>query len=335
MLFGQHFVWVTDCYAIKFILLYDGANTAILCLQMPLMGWDVNIVHRNNHYITDADYWSRLGADLCLDLLFKTYLDLTRKLSLENPPPTSFPMKPENMLYYHGPRVIPASQNDQAPEDAHCEPFVSTVFVDNSYRLCHLANVPVQFGDFGKAPLPASCPLLNNEFPCYAQQVLRFSWAVYSFQGGHFASTIQSRNLPFCVSIACNPYEVGGSLFQELTACRHIFSSANNMLHYIRASGDTFVIHGYLIHSPRFQTSKTTTTFWQLQAAIISQLHLICSLSIIIAIIHPDHNGRSVKTFSAKLKLSSWILSSMDVHFPVLGNSIVGLYHVITAIRSS
>ncbi len=37
MLFGQHFVWSTDCYAIKFILSYDGANPAILHLQMHLM----------------------------------------------------------------------------------------------------------------------------------------------------------------------------------------------------------------------------------------------------------------------------------------------------------
>ncbi len=56
-LFGQRFVWVTDCYAIKFILSYDGANHAILRLQMRLMGWDVDIIHRNDHYITDADYW--------------------------------------------------------------------------------------------------------------------------------------------------------------------------------------------------------------------------------------------------------------------------------------
>jgi hypothetical protein len=146
---------------------------------------------------------------------------------------------------------------------------------------------------------------------------------VYSFQGEHFASTIQSWNLPFCFSIACDPYEAGCSLFQEFTSCCHIFSSANNMLHFIRASGDTSVIHGYLIHSPHFQTSKMTTTFWELQAAIIFQLCLICLLSIIIVIIHPDHDSPSVKAFSAKLKSSGWILSSTDVHFPALGKSIV------------
>ncbi len=71
MLFGHQFVWATDCYAIKFILSYDGTNPAILSLQMLLMCWDVDIVHQNNNYLVDADYWSRLGADLCFDLLFK------------------------------------------------------------------------------------------------------------------------------------------------------------------------------------------------------------------------------------------------------------------------
>ena len=43
--FGQRFVWVMDCYAIKFILSYKGGNPAILRLQMRLVCWDVDIVH--------------------------------------------------------------------------------------------------------------------------------------------------------------------------------------------------------------------------------------------------------------------------------------------------
>ena len=58
MLFGQRFVWVTDCYAIKFILSYEGGNSGILCLQMRLMCWDVDIVHRPDTALVDADYWS-------------------------------------------------------------------------------------------------------------------------------------------------------------------------------------------------------------------------------------------------------------------------------------
>jgi hypothetical protein len=48
MLFGVRFVWVTDCYAIRFILSYDGNNPTVLWLQMRLMYWDMDIVHRND-----------------------------------------------------------------------------------------------------------------------------------------------------------------------------------------------------------------------------------------------------------------------------------------------
>jgi hypothetical protein len=33
-IFGQRFVWVTDCYAVKFLLSYEGGNPAIL-LDVP------------------------------------------------------------------------------------------------------------------------------------------------------------------------------------------------------------------------------------------------------------------------------------------------------------
>jgi hypothetical protein len=39
------------------------------------MFWDVDIVHRHDIHLTDADYWSQLGADICFDPLFKSYLD--------------------------------------------------------------------------------------------------------------------------------------------------------------------------------------------------------------------------------------------------------------------
>ncbi len=334
-LFGQRFVWVTDCYAIKFILSYDGANHAILRLQMRLMGWDVDIVHRNDHYITNADYWLRLGADLCFDPLFKIYLDLTRTLRNKNPPPSSFPMKPENMPYYRGPRVITPNDSDTSSDANHCQTIISMVLVDNCHGLCHLSSIPVKFGNFGRVALSTSRSLHNNEFPCYALQVLQFSWAVYSFQGGHFASTIQTRNLPFHVTLACDPFESGCSLFQEFTSCRQIFGTATEMQNHIRSSGDTSLIHGYMIHSPCFHDSNTTTKFWQVQAAIISDLRLIRSLWIVIATIHPDHDGCSVKTFISNLKSKGWVVSSEDVSFPALGDTIAGRCCVLTAVHSS
>jgi hypothetical protein len=107
------------------------------------------------------------------------------------------------------------------------------------------------------------------------------------------------------------------------------------MLNHIRALGDTSVVNGYMIHSPHFQNSNTTTKFWQVQAAIISDLRLLRSHSIIVAIVHPDHDGNSVKTFSTNLKSKGWILSSTDVHYPDLSNTAAGGCRIITAVHSS
>jgi hypothetical protein len=309
MLFGQRFVWATDCYMIKFILSYDGTNPAILRLQMQLMCWDVNIVHQNNNYILDADYWSCLGADLCFDPLFKKYLELNKSLCSTNPAPSSLPMLPENMPYYRGPRTMPIQSPPDSPNDVHCQAIISTLLVNNCHGLCHLSNTPIHFGEFEKVIPSLARSANNDEIPCYAQQVLQFNWAVYSFHGGHFASPIQSHNLPFHVKLACNPYESGQSLFQEFTSCKQIFNSATNLLNHICASGDTSVIHGYLIHLNRYQTNKRTSKFWQLQTSIISQLRHVHNLNIVIAIVHPDKDGQSIKTFTTNLKSNGCRLS--------------------------
>jgi hypothetical protein len=100
---GKGFDWVTDCYAIKLILFYEGGNPAILHLQMHLMCWDVDIVHWLDTELIDANYWSCLGIDLDFDLLFCKYLNLTCELQKSHPAPTNLPMQPENMPYYHRP----------------------------------------------------------------------------------------------------------------------------------------------------------------------------------------------------------------------------------------
>ncbi len=58
MCFGQCFKWVTICKAIKFILPYDGCNHSIKWLQMWFMCWKMDIKYRNDHFLTNANYWS-------------------------------------------------------------------------------------------------------------------------------------------------------------------------------------------------------------------------------------------------------------------------------------
>jgi hypothetical protein len=94
-----------DYYAAKFVLSYDGGNPAILRLQMHLMCWDIDIVHRPDVELVDADYWSWLGVDINYDLLLRDYLAFTMKTRSANPPPTDFPMHPEITPYYRGPQI--------------------------------------------------------------------------------------------------------------------------------------------------------------------------------------------------------------------------------------
>ena len=119
-------------------------------------------------------------------------------------------MLPENMPYYRGPRVVPPPSADEQTTDVnHCQSLLTQVLTHSSYGLCHLSVNPVTFGEFDTVTPSNGHASTNHKFPCYAQQVLCFSWAVYSFGGGHLASTIATRSLPFCVKLACDQYDFG------------------------------------------------------------------------------------------------------------------------------
>jgi hypothetical protein len=105
MAFGQHFVWIMDCFALKFILSQDGNKPAILRLQMRFMCWDMIIEHRNDVCLTNAEYVSWLGTDLCYDPLLKEYVQQVAALCCCSPAPTSMPIAPEYQPYFFGLQV--------------------------------------------------------------------------------------------------------------------------------------------------------------------------------------------------------------------------------------
>jgi len=85
---------------------------------------------------------------------------------------------------------------------------------------------------------------------------------VFAFSNGHFLSSIDSRQLPFTISLACDMTEQGHSLFHEFTTNAKVFSSGNDFLYHIRASNEQAIVNGYLINSYRFRTSEVTSSFW-------------------------------------------------------------------------
>jgi hypothetical protein len=85
---------------------------------MSLMCWDVDIVHRVNNFLVDADYWSQLNADLCYNPTFCEYLQFVSSFRATHLPPLDLPMQPENMPYYRGPQIQHLGSSGEATVDA-------------------------------------------------------------------------------------------------------------------------------------------------------------------------------------------------------------------------
>jgi hypothetical protein len=182
----------------------------------------------------------------------------------------------------------------------HIQSLLTDIVVLSYSGSTFLSNITVWFGHGAPSSRRSTAPprsLLNLEFGSNSFQAMYFNWAIYSFSNGHFSSTIQPRHLPFHISLACDTSKAGRSLFAEFMPDAKVFSSGNNFLQHIRASGETSFIHNYLINSYPFLTSKVTTLFWKQQLAIVTQLRLIRLLSLIVATVIPDHDGQSVKAF--------------------------------------
>ncbi len=196
-----------------------------------------------------------------------------------------------------------------------------------------LSHRPIRFGTFSSSDAPDTKPILrvfyNSELPAIAYSASHFPWAVYGFNSGHFVSTIEQRNLPFSIILACDPYAHGRALFHEVAKCLTVLPSTGTLLDHIRASGNASPINGDLIHSHRYQSSKPTTTFWLLQASVVEQLYAIRKLHLFIAFIHPDHDGCSVTKFVTRLHPQSWIISKLVCSFPNYGDLVVGTCSVL------
>jgi hypothetical protein len=219
----------------------------------------------------------------------------------------------------------------------HIQSLLTDITTSTGWGHTHLENVPVHIGNLAQLehPTPPSQPLPNSELALYARLAMQYNWAVYSFSNGHFSSSIESHGLPFTIRLACDTSKAGCSLFNELAPKATVFSSGNNLLNHIRASGQQSIISGYLINSYCFQTSKITSLFWKLQLSIVVQLRLIRSLSIVVSIVIPDHDGCAVKSFIKGLEAAHWKASLQTVSYLEISDSISDSCSVITAIHSS
>jgi hypothetical protein len=203
----------------------------------------------------------------------------------------------------------------------------------------YLSNWPVSFGDLpadSTAITSTVCSLYNSDLTAAARSLSRFDWAVYGFNSGHFISSIRTLGLPLAIVLASDDYAHGRSLFTELSACTGpILGGCCALLDHVKASGITSKLSGYLIHSKCFNSTKPTSRFWQLQAAIVTQFRITCSLSIVAAFVHPDHDSRAVShQFITRLKLDGWLVSDQTITFTCFDDSVADNCRLIVAVRS-
>jgi hypothetical protein len=255
------------------------------------------------------------------------------------------------MPYYRDPRVhdlrSPHNTSDQTNAVTNAAPHIdeaAAALLTNIITLRGLGHTslgirPVIFSTFHTPKLartdqPAQ-ELYNPEFPALTYSVMGFQWVAYGFNSGHFISIIKTRNLPFSIVLACDPYAHGRALFNEVAKCQNELHGASAFLDHICASDNASPIDGYIIHTHCYQSSKPSTAFWSLQASIVENLFAICKLQLFIAFVHPDHDGRSVTKFVRQLHPGRWVISRTTCSFPDYGNSVVGGTTVIVGVHNS
>jgi hypothetical protein len=205
-IFGQHFAWMTDCYAVKFLLSYKGSNPAILCPQMHLMCWDVNILHCPDSHLVNADNWSHLGAEIDFGPLFCDYLQYTMELQKSHSVPTDLLMRPKNMPYYRGPCFRPQPEAANPNEALHVQTLLTDILTLGCDENMFLSNVPVCFGHIlsrNCSNTTRSCTLLNSKFTSYAFQAMYFNCRAVN--PSLMATSLPQSNHVICPSMSVLP----------------------------------------------------------------------------------------------------------------------------------
>jgi hypothetical protein len=115
-LWGIRNTWVTDCYAVKFLLAYDGDNGILRRWQMRLMMMHLDVIHRNAKWLGNADYLSRFGGEIHYDPLISGYEAIAAQLRKNHAAPIG-PLLPQNMPGFRKRRASKSPRVSSAHSD--------------------------------------------------------------------------------------------------------------------------------------------------------------------------------------------------------------------------
>jgi hypothetical protein len=154
--------------------------------------------------------------------------------------------------------------------------------------------------------------------------------------GRYIALTVGTLSIPFEIMafplasfLQLTHSPMAGHYFGN-SLCPTILSGASALLDHVCSSGLKSKLTGYIVHSHRYQGSKPTQKFWDIQA------HNVKSLSIFMAFVHPDHDGCTVSCgFFTKLCNNSWLISDAQIVYTAYRDPVAGSCHLIVGVHSN
>ena len=99
--------------------------------------------------------------------------------------------------------------------------------------------------------------------------------------------------------------------------------SADDLLRCINASSANSIIHGYCIHSHIFLKRDTAQKFWTVQASIVRSLRVKKSFIAFWVFVHPICDMTLAYGLRCVIQQPGWILSTNDVYYPDIGDTVV------------
>ena len=160
----------------------------------------------------------------------------------------------------------------------------------------------------------------NHDVNVLAAEFVSFTFAVYGFNSGHFTNCFSTG--PLNVPIVADTRPCDRAMFKKYTKCPRVCDSADSMLQSMATSEAKSVIQGYTIHTHTFTKHDTEKSFWSVQVAIVKAIREKRSLTSLMACIHPTCNKSLVSGFRRATQRRGWNVSSVDVYYLDLGDSV-------------
>jgi hypothetical protein len=287
---NRHFLWgrtfslITDCEALIWLMAYKGFNHAIHRLKMMMLGFWFTITHRLGPMLEDANYFSRLGADIHIDPLLQDYLSFVRQSYIRYPP-SSEPLSHDNMPGRRSKRPKPTIEDGGAPSVnfAHVEwledPACINITPPTNKLARQYANIPVDIISTSQVQQSS-----NKHWSYITKAAVNLSvsnWCLSQPGHGHFIEASRAININFHPTIVCNTNQSCRSTMQTRYESAFIFESTTQMAEFC-SNGNLPFVQGYYANCRVSEYNNNNVQDLKVHEKVISALLSRANLQIFV-----------------------------------------------------